>query len=551
MVLDYKDYDKLISYNKKRTRLHTVIFVLFCAITISTILFVVSWRNNTHLQELLASLKFDETARFIDSHYFFFHQQNAGEARALLKLVKEPDSPADEYFSENLPGSLPSYWNKYVEYFLQIGNYHASKAYVDYLSANFSNDELNDYKCISATILNNFTSSDNCLSGIKTATVKKYASILIDAERSKKYNWIFDRNGIPLIYKNLINNQVEYYYDEIKWLKPEMLLLKEKDHYNRIFLTLDMVTQKAAYKALGKYEGSLILMGKNGNLIALVSKENDKGTPMFFRLLKPGSIIKIVTSSAAFRNKVDLSKVFPIECKGFIVLFDKLIFYDWIEHKTVNSIVEALSVSCNISFGIIGHALKINALKKELENFGINRKIKLEAVEFDAGKIIDNSADPAYEYSLAIGDKYVMVTPLLSILWASSLINDGIAMSPFMMQEIKSITGNSYKTSKEEIFQKFTHKDYLPQIKEGMVNAVETESGTGKKVRLSHCRIALKTGTAGEKTPDYDSVIIGYAPVENSQVAFSLFALHAGRASQEGTRIIKEFLSDALPQQLK
>lgn len=71
--------------------------------------------------------------------------------------------------------------------------------------------------------------------------------------------------------------------------------------------------------------------------------------------------------------------------------------------------------------------------------------------------------------------------------------------------------------------------------------------GPVKKARLPNYRIAFKTGTAGEKAPDYDSIIIGYAPVENPQFAYSLFALHAGRASLEGARIIKELLSESIP----
>lgn len=546
MVLDYKDYDKLISYNKKRRRFHTALLILFSFIAIASLAFFISWENNAHLQGLLNQLKFDEGAHYIDSHYFFFHTKKVAEARALIHLVKEPDAPVDEYFAQNSPDSLPAYWNKYVEYFLNEGNYLAAKAYVDYLNKNLLSRDIKEYQCITTTILNNFIATDNCLSTIQTPSIKKYAPILINAVRTRKFNWIFDRNGNPLIYRSLDNGKVEYYYDEMKWLKPEMLSLKEKDYFNRIFLTLDMRMQKAAYKALGKYEGSLLLMGKNGDLRTMVSHANDNGEPMFFRLLKPGSIVKIVTSSAAFRNKLDLSKVFPVECKGFIVPFDKYIFYDWIEHKTVHNIVEALSRSCNVSFGMIGHILKADTLKMELGNFGINKKIKVESVEYDAGKIIDDPSDPLYEYSLAIGDKYVLVSPMLSILWASSFINDGIAMNPYLVKEIKSITGHSYRTYREEIFSKFTHKDYLPQIKEGMVQAVESEMGTGKKAKLPNYRIAFKTGTAGEKAPDYDSVIIGYAPVENPQFAYSLFALHAGRASQEGARIIKEFLSENL-----
>jgi penicillin-binding protein A len=551
MVLDYKDYDKLLSYNKKRNIFHTLGFILVFIIIVAAIAFVISWRNNTQLNKLMSALKYDETQQFIESHYFFFHAKSQDEARALIKLVRQPDAAADSFFAENSPDSFPSYWNKYVQYFFNEGNYRVAQTYMDYLSGKFSDRELSDYHCISDTILNNFSPSNNCLSAVATPAVKPYAAMLAQTQRTKKFDWIFDKNGIPLLYRNIVTGKEDYYYDELRWLKPEeMLSLNDKDRLNRIYLTIDITLQKAAYKALGKYNGSILLSGKKGNLLAMVSKTDDNGIPVFFRLMKPGSICKIVTASSALRNKLDLSKIFPVDCKGFIVPYDNYIFYDWIAHKKVNTLVEALSSSCNVSFGIIGHYLKTEALKKEFANFGINKKIKLESVEFDAGKIIDSTTDPAYEYSLAIGDRYVLISPMLAELWASSLINDGIAMNPYMLREIKSITGNSYRTAREEIFMKFTHKDYLPLIKEGMINAVESDIGTGKNARLSNYRIAFKTGTAGNKKPDYDAIIIGFAPVESPQFAFSLFAVHAGKASLEGARIIKEFLSEALPHAL-
>jgi cell division protein FtsI/penicillin-binding protein 2 len=234
-----------------------------------------------------------------------------------------------------------------------------------------------------------------------------YISRIRDIESRRRFDWIVDRNGAPLIYKKVGESEWEYADVSMEWLKPTMLGLKDDDYYSLIRLTIDIRVQKEAYESLGNHEGALLLMKQDGQLLAAVSKSKDNREPLFIKMLKPGSIVEIVTTSAALRNNIDLSNIFPINCKGFMVPYDKLIFYDWIEHGNVPSIVEALASSCNISFGIIGNKLGAELLKNELKEFGIGKEISLEGIRFKSGKVIDNVSDPLYNYMLSIGDTYV------------------------------------------------------------------------------------------------------------------------------------------------
>ena len=54
---------------------------------------------------------------------------------------------------------------------------------------------------------------------------------------------------------------------------------------------------------------------------------------------------------------------------------------------------------------------------------------------------------------------------------------------------------------------------------------------------------AMKTGTAGERKPGLNTVVFGFAPLANPQVAFAFVAEHAGKAELEGARIVRDFLS--------
>ncbi len=118
-------------------------------------------------------------------------------------------------------------------------------------------------------------------------------------------------------------------------------------------------------------------------------------------------------------------------------------------------------------------------------------------------------------------------------------------MKPRLIKEKRNLLDSIYENSQEEIFKKFTNEKYLQPIRDGMIKAVSSEYGTGKRAYLENFKVGLKTGTAGEKFPNYDAVIIGFAPSDKPELAFSLFALRAGKASLEGARVIKEFFSVA------
>ena len=77
-----------------------------------------------------------------------------------------------------------------------------------------------------------------------------------------------------------------------------------------------------------------------------------------------------------------------------------------------------------------------------------------------------------------------------------------------------------------------------------MTEVVENPNGTGKRARIKGFRFALKTGTAGEKKKGFNSILIGFAPVFNPKIAFSIFVEKAGRAELEGARITRIFLED-------
>ncbi|MFQ5767959.1 MAG: penicillin-binding transpeptidase domain-containing protein, partial [Acidobacteriota bacterium] len=80
-------------------------------------------------------------------------------------------------------------------------------------------------------------------------------------------------------------------------------------------------------------------------------------------------------------------------------------------------------------------------------------------------------------------------------------------------------------------------------IAEAMEQVVSSSRGTGRRAALQGLRFAMKTGTAGERKGGLNTVIFGFAPLENPRVAFGFVAEHAGKAELQGARILRDFLA--------
>jgi pentatricopeptide repeat protein len=97
--------------------------------------------------------------------------------------------------------------------------------------------------------------------------------------------------------------------------------------------------------------------------------------PLFNRafegLYEPGSIIKIITSAAAYDKNLDLKQVFPFYCKGYEYIDGKP-FYDWKKLGTIKSLPEAFDASSNIAFAKIGFLLGNQTLYEYNNSFGFN-----------------------------------------------------------------------------------------------------------------------------------------------------------------------------------
>ena len=117
----------------------------------------------------------------------------------------------------------------------------------------------------------------------------------------------------------------------------------------------------------------------------------------------------------------------------------------------------------------------------------------------------------------------------------------GYLMKPLIVKRIEDPDGKVVKEVKPVIVRRVLEPDTVDTLTEMLELVVR--DGTGRRAAVPGLQFAMKTGTAGEREPGLNSVIFGFAPLDEPEVAFGFVAEHAGKAELEGARIVRDFLS--------
>jgi peptidoglycan glycosyltransferase len=315
----------------------------------------------------------------------------------------------------------------------------------------------------------------------------------------------------------------------------------------RVRLTLDLAYQRAAHAALGRYGGSFVALDpRTGAILALVNHRlEEDGPPVHRRHFEPGSILKMVTLVGAVESGLDPDSLFPLNCTGNMTLDGKL-FYDWTVHGTVADINEATSVSCNLAFAAMGLEMGQARLDDALHAFGFDRMLPASDLDLELGQLLDIASE-APRLGLArraVGLENVTITPLHTALLAAVFAHGGTAMRPHLVTSLSSLGGESpYRSTTPEPLFTAAETATAELVSAAMAQVVASESGTGRRAAVPGLEFAMKTGTAGERRAGLNSIVFGYAPLGDPEVAFGFVALHAGKAELEGARIVRDFLT--------
>ena len=349
--------------------------------------------------------------------------------------------------------------------------------------------------------------------------------------------------------------------------------VKTRPGYN-LHLTLDLELQEQVEQALGEAEGAVaVLAVETGEVLALASrptfdpnlfalsiKPNEWRTlienplrPLTNRALRgqypPGSTFKPFVALAALEEGIITSET-RYHCGGGIP-FGGRTFHCWKRpgHGWVD-LQQALAQSCDVYFYKIGQRLGIQKIAPAARRFGLGQALSLPLAA-SPGIIPDIAWKrrrfdaPWYEgetLSVAIGQSYVLATPLQLAVATAALANGGSVYRPFFVTQVSDVDGEPIQTYAPEVMEQVNiPEEYLHLVRDGMREVVQGERGTGKKAFLPDIEVAGKTGTSqvvsriigkDEQVPRHHrdhAWFIAFAPVQNPQIAVACLLEHAGQ----------------------
>lgn len=561
MVIDYKGVSFSFEKIKKKKRLKRLRLIGIVVVIIFLFLAAVNeidYGKIKTIQSLLLESKItDASARIKNIGSALFHKKSKKELKALLYLFSNEVTKARLILKElGTKSTLIDHW-KFVDYFSDGAEYRKLDIYIDYLIKKKEKikkgEELLFYKVMTKTGLlaprQSVETMDLLPPGLKKENEKALALIgKINARlESGKINYIFDNNGMPLAYYDIEKKRTISLTPGISF---DAFTNKIQTSLKFFHLTLDRRFQEKIHRLFRDFHGSFLLMNvSDSSVAAAYSKPVDPNkrnkNTVFSETYEPGSIIKLLTLVAYLQSPSP--GLFPIQCEGLWRINGK-IFYDWTVHHRVENCQEALVESCNIAFSKMGISVGYRALSEIFNRFYFNRESKGFAdlfLTFNTGTYkTDISSSALYRIAhLSEGLNEIAITTFHSALISAVISQNGSIYSPYLIKNKKNLLNIAYYNHTGQLMEVLKAGTIFLKLRNAMKLVVEAPNGTGKRARVDFVKVALKTGTAGNKKLGLDAILTGFFPADKPQYAFAFRLERAGKAEWRGALFLKDFLT--------
>ncbi len=336
-------------------------------------------------------------------------------------------------------------------------------------------------------------------------------------------------------------------------------------------LTIDLELEKRFMELIQEKKATIAFLDlKTDELIALVSSPafnpnvfvsptgaterlgflRDRDSPLVDRgsgaAYPPGSVFKLVTALAA----LETGKITPhttFNCPGYFQLKPGgRKFHCWNDkgHGSLD-LYRAIERSCNVYFYNVGRLVGADNLARYARELGLGQPMEVELTHMAPGLIPDSAWKqnrykqkwyPGETLSFAVGQSYLLVSPIQVLRLAALLAKNGEWVSPKLIRDPNSAgSGTKKRIAISEKNIKIIHQ--------GMLKVVQSDYGTGQLARVDFDQLAAKTGTAQAPPKEPHAWITGFFPYQNPQIAFVVMIEHGGSGGINAARVAKQAIN--------
>lgn len=343
---------------------------------------------------------------------------------------------------------------------------------------------------------------------------------------------------------------------------------------NSLVLTVDSRLQRTAEQAFGGQAGAAVVMNvNNGEVLAFVSSPTfdpalfagripadiwkgyleDKRRPLENKALSgqypPGSTFKMLTALAGIEAGV-VNENTTVHCDGVYQMGGSK-FRCWSKsgHGGVN-LRKSLKESCDVYYYQLGEKLGVDRIAAMAERFMLGRELGI-GLQNEKKGLIPTSAwklkrfgkkwFPGETLPVAIGQGYVLMTPIQLASMVATVANEGTIYRPHLVKKVVDPDGKTIKEFSPEILGSTgISPASFKKVKQGLFAVVNDPGGTGANARLWDVKVAGKTGTSqvvklGEdrkKALAYQykdhGLFVAFAPFEKPEIAVAVVVEHGG-----------------------
>ena len=373
---------------------------------------------------------------------------------------------------------------------------------------------------------------------------------------------------------------------------------EEGEPGREISLTIDIELQNAAADRLAQETSAaaVVMDPHKGDVLAMVSSPGfnpnafsegltsdewrslvrDPYAPLTNKaiagLYAPGSTFKIAVALAALEAGISVDH--DAYCRGYMTLGDRR-FHCWKKHGHGRmAMVDAIRESCDVWFYDVALKIGIDRIAAMARRLGLGATHNIDIAGEKAGLIptrdwkraaIGSGWQKGETVISAIGQGYVLATPMQLAVMTARLVNGGYAVSPRLTRD--RIEGDFVAPKADPEFAPVGISETSRQIvMQAMDQVVNHARGTARRSRLKDPAMAMggKTGTSqvrrismaereggirkNSEKPWRErdhALFVGFAPVAAPQYVVSVVVEHVGGGSKVAAPIARDLLEKA------
>ena len=374
---------------------------------------------------------------------------------------------------------------------------------------------------------------------------------------------------------------------------------KEGKTGQNIVLTIDTSLQKQAMKALEGKTGSIVVLDVNtgatmvqasspsfdpNNFTNGISENEwkelseDERAPLRNKAIAgeyaPGSTFKMIVALAALEAGI-INKNTSFFCSGSLTLGDGK-FHCWKKHgHGLTNLKKGIAQSCDVYFYELSRRVGIDRIAIMAKRFGLGQNLDLDIPGSRPGLIpnkawkkaaIGKSWVRGETLLAAIGQGFVLTTPMQLATMVARLANGGKAITPFVARDVisrnKIISRTDLPASDMGL-----NPNHLRMVLKSMEAVINNQWGTAYRARIMVPGMGMggKTGTSqvrritqaerdsgiikNEQLPwkrrDH-ALFVGFAPIVSPRYAISVVIEHGGGGSKIAAPIARDIMVDTL-----